>query len=60
MPWPVRGLVVAAPSGFARLVAAVGTVDETEAPDNGAVRSHFHRDRRRNSGAARSFTLSMR
>ncbi|MEH2107738.1 cupin domain-containing protein [Nostoc sp.] len=30
---PARGLVVAAPSGFARLVAAVGTVDETEAPD---------------------------
>ncbi|MBN3938579.1 MAG: cupin domain-containing protein [Nostoc sp.] len=30
---PARGLVVAAPSGFARLVAAVGTQDETEAPD---------------------------
>ena len=30
---PARGLVVAAPSGFARLIAAVGTVDETEAPD---------------------------
>ncbi|AVH71092.1 cupin domain-containing protein [Nostoc sp. 'Lobaria pulmonaria (5183) cyanobiont'] len=28
---PARGLVVAAPSGFARLIAAVGTVDETEA-----------------------------
>jgi hypothetical protein len=26
-------LVVAAPSAFARLIAAVGTVDETEAPD---------------------------
>ncbi|MEH1767167.1 cupin domain-containing protein [Nostoc sp.] len=30
---PARGLVVAAPSGFARLVAAVGTEDETEASD---------------------------
>ena len=30
---PARGLVVAAPSGFARLIAAVGTVDETEVPD---------------------------
>ncbi|MBR8833469.1 MAG: cupin domain-containing protein [Stigonema ocellatum SAG 48.90 = DSM 106950] len=30
---PARGLVVAAPSGFARLIAAVGTEDETEAPD---------------------------
>ncbi|MEH1973178.1 MAG: cupin domain-containing protein [Nostoc sp.] len=30
---PTRGLVVAAPSGFARLIAAVGTQDETEAPD---------------------------
>ncbi|MEH2353047.1 cupin domain-containing protein [Nostoc sp.] len=30
---PARGLVVAAPSGFARLIAAVGTQDETEAPD---------------------------
>lgn len=30
---PARGLVVAAPSGFARLIAAVGTVDETEASD---------------------------
>ncbi|MBW4444811.1 MAG: cupin domain-containing protein [Plectolyngbya sp. WJT66-NPBG17] len=30
---PARGLVVAAPSAFARLIAAVGTVDETEPPD---------------------------
>lgn len=30
---PARGLVVAAPSGFARLIAAVGTVNETDAPD---------------------------
>jgi quercetin dioxygenase-like cupin family protein len=30
---PARGLVIAAPSGFARLIAAVGTVDETEIPD---------------------------
>ncbi|MBN3877533.1 MULTISPECIES: cupin domain-containing protein [unclassified Nostoc] len=30
---PARGLVVAAPSSFARLIAAVGTEDETEAPD---------------------------
>jgi quercetin dioxygenase-like cupin family protein len=30
---PARGLVVAAPSAFARLIAAVGTVDETAAPD---------------------------
>ncbi|MEH2297028.1 cupin domain-containing protein [Nostoc sp.] len=30
---PARGLVVAAPSAFARLIAAVGTLDETEAPD---------------------------
>jgi quercetin dioxygenase-like cupin family protein len=30
---PARGLVVAAPSGFARLVAAVGTPNETEPPD---------------------------
>ncbi|OKH45241.1 cupin [Calothrix sp. HK-06] len=30
---PARGLVVAAPSGFARLIAAVGTLDEKEAPD---------------------------
>lgn len=27
---PARGLVVAAPSAFARLIAAVGTLDETE------------------------------
>ena len=27
---PARGLVVAAPSPFARLIAAVGTLDETE------------------------------
>ena len=30
---PARGLVVAAPSGFARLIAAVGTQDETDASD---------------------------
>jgi quercetin dioxygenase-like cupin family protein len=30
---PARGLVVAAPSSFARLTAAVGTQDETAAPD---------------------------
>jgi quercetin dioxygenase-like cupin family protein len=30
---PARGLVVAAPSSFARLIAAVGTVDEAELPD---------------------------
>ncbi|MEH1911918.1 MAG: cupin domain-containing protein [Nostoc sp.] len=30
---PARGLVVAAPSSFARLVAAVGTLDENETPD---------------------------
>ncbi|MHC5937732.1 cupin domain-containing protein [Nostoc sp.] len=30
---PARGLVVAAPSSFARLIAAVGTLDEKEAPD---------------------------
>lgn len=30
---PARGLVVAAPSSFARLIAAVGTVDETDTPD---------------------------
>jgi quercetin dioxygenase-like cupin family protein len=30
---PARGLVVAAPSGFARLIAAVGTLGEAETPD---------------------------
>ena len=30
---PARGLVVAAPSGFARLIAAAGTPDETESSD---------------------------
>jgi quercetin dioxygenase-like cupin family protein len=30
---PARGLVVAAPSSFARLIAAVGTLDKTAAPD---------------------------
>ena len=30
---PARGLVVAAPSAFARLIEAVGTQDETGAPD---------------------------
>lgn len=30
---PARGLVVAAPSAFARLIAAVGTLDETGTPD---------------------------
>lgn len=30
---PARALVVAAPSGFARLIAATGTVDETEPTD---------------------------
>jgi mannose-6-phosphate isomerase-like protein (cupin superfamily) len=30
---PARGLVVTAPSGFARLVAATGTSSETETPD---------------------------
>lgn len=31
--YPARGLVVAAPSAFARLIAAVGTQDKTETPD---------------------------
>lgn len=30
---PARGLVVASPSSFARLIAAVGTVDEADTPD---------------------------
>lgn len=30
---PAHGLVVAAPSSFARLIAAVGTLDETDTPD---------------------------
>lgn len=30
-----RGLVVAAPSAFARLIAAVGTLDQTSTPDVG-------------------------
>lgn len=30
---PARALVVAAPSGFAQLIAATGTVDETEPTD---------------------------
>jgi quercetin dioxygenase-like cupin family protein len=30
---PARGLIVAAPSAFARLIAAIGTVDEAEPPD---------------------------
>lgn len=30
---PARGLVVAAPSGFARLIAEAGTVEETEPTD---------------------------
>ena len=30
---PARALVVAAPSAFARLIAAVGTLDETESAD---------------------------
>ena len=30
---PARALVVAAPSAFARLIAATGTVDETEPAD---------------------------
>ncbi|MEH2374164.1 MAG: cupin domain-containing protein [Nostoc sp.] len=30
---PARVLVVAAPSGFARLIAAIGTLDEKETPD---------------------------
>ena len=30
---PARGLVVAAPSSFARLIAAVGMLDEAEPPD---------------------------
>lgn len=30
---PARGLVVAAPSSFARLIAAVGTLDETATSD---------------------------
>ncbi len=28
-----RGLVIAAPSAFARLIAAVGTLDQTDTPD---------------------------
>ncbi|MGH2412855.1 MAG: cupin domain-containing protein [Microcystaceae cyanobacterium] len=34
---PARGLVVAAPSAFARLIEAVGTQDETGAPDMAAL-----------------------
>ncbi|MBW4444865.1 MAG: cupin domain-containing protein [Plectolyngbya sp. WJT66-NPBG17] len=30
---PTRGLIVAAPSAFARLIEATGTLNETEAPD---------------------------
>ena len=30
---PARGLVVSAPSSFARLIAATGTLDEQETPD---------------------------
>jgi quercetin dioxygenase-like cupin family protein len=30
---PARGLVVAAPSGFARLIAEVGTPNQNDAPD---------------------------
>ena len=30
---PARGLILAAPSAFARLIAAVGTQDKTETPD---------------------------
>lgn len=30
---PARGLIIAAPSAFARLIAAVGTQDKTETPD---------------------------
>lgn len=30
---PARGLIVAAPSGFARLIAGVGTPNENDAPD---------------------------
>ena len=30
---PARVLVVAAPSGFARLIATTGTIDQTEPPD---------------------------
>lgn len=30
---PARGLVVSAPSSFARLIAAIGTADEAEPPD---------------------------
>jgi hypothetical protein len=30
---PARGLVVASPSSFARLIAAVGTLNETDTPD---------------------------
>ena len=32
---PARGLMIAAPSAFARLIAAVGTLDEAEPPDMG-------------------------
>ncbi len=31
--YPARGLMIAAPSAFARLIAAVGTLDEAEPPD---------------------------
>ncbi|MDZ4876806.1 MAG: hypothetical protein CLLPBCKN_006241 [Chroococcidiopsis cubana SAG 39.79] len=30
---PARGLIIATPSAFARLIAAVGTQDKTETPD---------------------------
>lgn len=30
---PARGLVVTAPSGFARLIAAAGTLSQTETTD---------------------------
>ncbi|MUL38801.1 hypothetical protein [Gloeocapsopsis dulcis] len=30
---PARGLVIAAPSGFARLIEAIGTLDKTETSD---------------------------
>ncbi|WP_414586153.1 cupin domain-containing protein [Scytonema sp. PCC 10023] len=30
---PARGLMISAPSGFARLIAAVGTLSEAETPD---------------------------
>jgi quercetin dioxygenase-like cupin family protein len=34
---PARGLVIAAPSGFARFIEAINTLDKTETPDMALV-----------------------